>query len=157
VYRTPDVFPRAFAVHEAEQLAAPDQTALAMFRLRDQLSSKTFVSGPPPALERCSGSDRVEVLHYDPSRVRIAADMACRGMVILTDTWFPGWRAEVDGKPAHIYETYGALRGVVVERGSHTVEMRYRPGSLIAGSILTAAATLLAAVTALVVRKRRRI
>jgi hypothetical protein len=145
VYRTPGVFPRAFAVHEAERLPAPDRTAGMMFDLRDDLRWKTFVPGRPPDLERCAGPDSVEILSYEPGRVRIAADMACRGMVILTDTWFPGWRAEVDGEPAVIHEAYGVVRGVVVERGAHTIEMRYRPLSVLAGGLLSAAATLLAA------------
>jgi uncharacterized membrane protein YfhO len=59
-------------------------------------------------------------------------------MVILSDTWFPGWHATVDGKPARIYEAYGVLRGVVVERGSHIIEMAYRPASVIWGGVLTA-------------------
>jgi uncharacterized membrane protein YfhO len=34
----------------------------------------------------------------------------------------------VDGQPQPIYEVFGALRGVVLESGSHRVEMRYHPG-----------------------------
>jgi uncharacterized membrane protein YfhO len=68
-------------------------------------------------------------------------------MVILSDTWFPGWRATVDGKSATIHRAYGAVRGVIVEPGSHVIEMRYRPLSVFAGLGLTllAAATVLAA------------
>jgi uncharacterized membrane protein YfhO len=50
-------------------------------------------------------------------------------MLILADTWYPGWVATVDGQPAPIYQPYGALRGVVVAAGPHHIEFRYRPAT----------------------------
>jgi len=64
------------------------------------------------------------------NRLVLRATMACRGMVIASETYFPGWQAKVDGKPAEIHEVYGALRGVVVPAGEHRIEMRYRPASV---------------------------
>ena len=58
-------------------------------------------------------------------------------MVVLSDTYFPGWRARVDGKAADIYEVNAAMRGVLVPAGLHTVTMRYRPASVIWGGLLT--------------------
>jgi uncharacterized membrane protein YfhO len=43
----------------------------------------------------------------------------------------------VDHLPAKIYEVNGAMRGVAVPRGSHTVTMRYRPLSVYLGAALT--------------------
>jgi uncharacterized membrane protein YfhO len=63
-------------------------------------------------------------------------------MVVLSDTWYPGWEAWVDGKPARIYEVYGALRGVVVEKGDHRIEMRFRPRSVYLGLAMTLAGLL---------------
>jgi uncharacterized membrane protein YfhO len=51
----------------------------------------------------------------------------------------------VDGKPAVIHEVHGAFRGVVVEAGEHTVEMRYLPPSVRIGAAITLAAILIAA------------
>ena len=81
---------------------------------------------------------------HTPSYVRITANLQCRGMVILTDTWFPGWRAKVDGNTVEIYQAYGGVRGVMVDGGRHVIEMRYRPWSVFLGGALT----LLAAVVA---------
>ena len=62
-------------------------------------------------------------------------------MVILNDHAYPGWSARLDGVSARIYPAYGALRGVVVNAGRHTIEFRYRPWSLIAGIALFAMGT----------------
>ena len=58
-------------------------------------------------------------------------------LVILSDAFYPGWRARVDHRPAQIHEVNGALRGVAVPRGTHTVTMRYRPVSVYLGAALT--------------------
>jgi uncharacterized membrane protein YfhO len=63
--------------------------------------------------------------------------MQCKGMVILTDAWFPGWSATVDGKRAKIEKAYGMVRGVVVDQGAHIIEMRYRPWSVYLGGALS--------------------
>jgi uncharacterized membrane protein YfhO len=74
---------------------------------------------------------------HEPNFVHIEADMQCKGVVILTDTWFPGWRATVDGKSAKIERAYGMVRGVLVDPGNHTIEMRYRPLSIYLGAALS--------------------
>jgi uncharacterized membrane protein YfhO len=63
--------------------------------------------------------------------------MKCRGLVVLADSSFPGWKATVDGKQVEMFEPYGALRGVVVEKGSHNINMVYRPWSVQLGAVLT--------------------
>jgi hypothetical protein len=109
VYRNPAALPRARVVHDA-----------------------------PPELERCDGAEEpVSFAAMQPSRVALDATLGCRGMVVLADTAFPGWRAEVDGRQAPIHEISGALRGVVVERGSHRIEMTYRPVSVTLGALMT--------------------
>jgi uncharacterized membrane protein YfhO len=75
-------------------------------------------------------------------------------MVILSDTFFPGWLASVDGRDTPIHEAYGFLRGVVVPGGLHTLEFRYRPRSVFLGAALTAFAT---AIATLLCRSLRRV
>ena len=64
-------------------------------------------------------------------------------MVIAGETYSPGWQATVDGRRVRIYEAYSALRGVVVDAGRHRIEMRYRPKSVLLGSLLTSASRLI--------------
>lgn len=60
-------------------------------------------------------------------------------MVILSDAFYPGWKATLDGRRVAIHEVYGGIRGVVTPAGRHVIEMHYRPMSVYAGAILTAA------------------
>ncbi len=63
--------------------------------------------------------------------------MKCRGMVITSENNAPGWIARVDGRETPVYDAYTTLQGVIVGPGTHTIEMRYRPMSVISGAIAT--------------------
>jgi hypothetical protein len=145
VFENPNTFPRAWAVHEVLSAPTWNDARSLMQNPAFDLHSKAFLLGEPaPPLASCAG-DEIEVESHLPNRVRIGARMACRGMVILTDTFFPGWEAAVDGKPATMYQANAVVRGVVVDAGAHIVEMKYRPRSVFAGGILTLLATACAA------------
>lgn len=155
LYRRPDALPRAFAVHDVAGVR-DRRRAVAETNLREgELERRAFVIGEAPAVERCAGEDTVRVAHYEPGRVRLEADLACRAMVVLADTWYPGWEAEVDGRAARIYEAYGIARGVVADRGAHSIEFRYRPRWLIPSLVSTGVALLLVLALAFAGRRPR--
>ena len=99
----------------------------------------------------CGERLRARVVADEPERVVIRAGVNGRALLVLADTWFPGWRVRVDGRDASIVRTDQLLRGVVVGPGTHTVEFDYVPWSWRAGWIVS----LLAAVGLLGLAWRR--
>jgi hypothetical protein len=137
VYRHLEVFPRAWAVHELARV--PDLPA-GNRMIRDDLAGmhqRAYLLTAAPALESCNAGDAVAVRQYRMNRVTVDARLSCRGMVVLSDSYFPGWHAYVDGKSARIYEVNTAMRGVAVPAGVHSVVFQYRPGSAVWGGVLT--------------------
>jgi hypothetical protein len=64
------------------------------------------------------------------------------GHLITTTPIYPGWSAKIDGKTAATETLDGALLGVELPPGDHTVVFRYRPGGLTLGLVLTALSAL---------------
>jgi hypothetical protein len=124
-----DAFPRAWAVHELVPGGNFDNP--------DSFRRKAYISGAAPRVESCAAPETVQLTEHDADRLVIQADLACDGMVVLSDVFYPGWRARVDHRPAEIFQVNGAMRGVLVPRGRHTVTMRYRPASVYIGAFLT--------------------
>jgi hypothetical protein len=127
VFESPGVFPRVWTVHEAVSIASEDQILSTYENPQFDARRQAFFLGDAPKLSACSGEDRAALVNSDFNSVLIQADLQCRGMVVLSDNWFPGWVAAVDGRPAKIWEADTAIRGVEVAAGSHRIEMRYRP------------------------------
>lgn len=69
--------------------------------------------------------------------VSVNADQA--GWLVMADTWYPGWEAQVDGKAAPVLNADYLLRGVYLARGAHQVEFAYHPFWYRIGSILSVA------------------
>lgn len=133
VYKNPDAFPRAWAVHRLTQVK--DGTAAATL-VRDgtiDLRANAVLAETPPALETCTEPDRVGLAQESIQTVDFDVTMACRGLAVLSDSWYPGWRASVDGSSTKIFKVNSAIRGVVVEKGAHHVHFAYRPWWLYLG------------------------
>jgi hypothetical protein len=148
VYESEAPLPRVFIVHAATGLDNRLHAAGALHAIRERIGETTFLPGPVPELQNCRGREQARILDYGINRVTVEATLGCRGMLILTDAWFPGWRAAAGGRALRIHEAYAAVRGVVLEPGTHRVEFVYRPASVIAGGALTALACLIAAACA---------
>lgn len=154
VYKNVNAFPRAWIVHRVEPAGSAAQV---LQRMRDPAfdgRTAAVMTGSPPALETCSGDEPARILWRSDNTVVIDARLACRGMLILADTWYPGWKAEVDGRAVPIAQPFNALRGVVVNGGAHRVVFKYRPASALVGAFLSFVGVLGACVLAF--RDRRR-
>jgi hypothetical protein len=62
------------------------------------------------------------------SSVRFTVNAPAAGYVVVNETWFPGWRATVDDRPAPILRGNVIMQAVEVPAGRHVVELRFRPG-----------------------------
>jgi hypothetical protein len=82
----------------------------------------------------------VEVLSYAPTRIALRTHSAAPALLVATDTWYPGWKAFVDGAPARLYIADVAFRGIRVPAGDTRVEMRFTPRILYASAAVSALA-----------------
>ncbi|GBD16169.1 hypothetical protein HRbin26_01064 [bacterium HR26] len=120
--------------------------------LRDVVVLDDGVQIPLSAMRDSEGGGPVGsagILAYENTRVVIRASLAEPAFVVLADTYYPGWRASVDGEPAQLYRADHAFRAVWVPAGEHEVEFRFVPttlrlGAVVSGLALLATAGLLA-------------
>jgi hypothetical protein len=75
--------------------------------------------------------------HVENGRIRIRASTSSGGFLVLSETFYPGWQARINGRPARVYRTNVALQGVVVPAGDTTVEFEFAPRSLRVGATLS--------------------
>jgi hypothetical protein len=143
VYKQPDAFPRAWAVHKLIRVTNDNQVNWYMMERLDDLHSEAVMFDPVPALPACaapsglSAGESVDLQEDRGSRVSLSVRLSCPAMIVVSDTYFPGWRAYVDAAPAEIYSVNGAMRGILAPAGVHSVTMRYRPVVVYEGAALT--------------------
>lgn len=96
------------------------------------------------------------VLEYRAERAAFDLTLAAPGVLVLADTWFPGWQVQVDGQPAALLRADYLFRGVALNAGQHRVVLTYRPASLRRGAWLSGAAALLWLVVLVLGRRQAR-
>jgi len=97
-----------------------------------------------------------KIVSYAPERVEIEAESEEAGVLVLSDSYYPGWLAQVDGAPAEILRANGLYRAVVIPAGRHQVVFEYRPSSFRHGVWLSAASALVLVALPLADVARRR-
>jgi hypothetical protein len=126
VYRNQHTLPRVWIVHPAVDAAGDWETQWAT--LADQAIATI-----------ATGEDVARMTHYAPDRIEVEARSAADGMLVLSEIWYPGWQATVDGKAQPVERVAGILRGVQLTRGTHQVVLVYDPASARRGAGLSLA------------------
>jgi hypothetical protein len=93
--------------------------------------------GAIPRISNAKDS-QVRITRYEPNRIELATSNPNAGFLVLSEVYYEGWEALVDGNPTKIYRTNYTLRGVTVPAGDHKVEFIYRPQSLRQGAVYSA-------------------
>jgi hypothetical protein len=108
-----------------------------------------------PNLEGGSGGN-ARLVEYETERVVVDVVSRGHGLLLLSDLFYPGWKARVDGREVDVERADYLLRGVPIADGRHRVEFRYEPLSWRVGWILSLAALLgMVALVAVGLRARR--
>lgn len=148
------VHPRAFITHVADQAGSPQEAREAVgprgcmpcpvadtrpfYRVRVEKPLAWVPMGTDGALDL---HPRVEVARYRDTEVVLDAFLERPGLLVLTDTYYPGWQVKVNGQPGEVLRVNGVFRGVELPSGTHRVIFQYRPLSFALG-VLVAGATL---------------
>jgi hypothetical protein len=69
----------------------------------------------------------VDLVSYTSDEVILDVESDSGTYLVFSDTYYPGWRAWIDGKPAEISRTNGIIKGIWVPEGRHTVRFLYDP------------------------------
>lgn len=147
LYEIAGSFPRAYITQGYEVLEIDESISLGLLAasmLDDQMVRDRVILEREPVLRYGpEGPGEARITSYGDREVVIEADSPGGGMLVLSDSYYPEWRAFVDGEEREIYRANYAFRGVELEPGKHVVEFKYRPDSLYRGLFILGAGVLL--------------
>jgi hypothetical protein len=96
-----------------------------------QFSPNTTVmihSNIPPQATTGVMTPSPTITEYTPKRVEISLDaMPTDGYLVLSDAWYPGWKATVNGQPAPVYRANVMFRAVPIPAGKSAIVFYFEP------------------------------
>jgi hypothetical protein len=145
ILRNPRACPRAWLVAEAE--AVDEGEALHMIRgerartfdpRRTVLLEVHPNELPPLPGGAVAPESTARIVSYEPHRLLIETSAPTATMLVLSEIFYPGWEATIDGQPAHVNVADFMLRGVALTAGQHRVELRYTAPGARLGALISA-------------------
>lgn len=164
VYENAAVLPRFFVAGRVRAFADDAELLDALAEASTaELRSAAFVAGAPvegsgaQAAATTGGDERITVRDYSADRIELDVEAAAGGILVITNSFSEYWRATIDGSPAAVFPVYHAFQGIAVEKGTHRLELSYRPPYSFGGAaqplLLTALVALVGAGGMLVTRR----
>jgi hypothetical protein len=143
-YRNANALPRSFIVHETKIAADREASLRALLSPEFKPAAFAIVSEPIGLANDSSVRSPTPVItRRTLNEVVIIADPSAPGLLVLSDSFYPGWKAFVDGKETAIHRVNHVMRGVLLSPGNHEVRFRYDPLTFKVGALISLGTVLL--------------
>jgi hypothetical protein len=121
VYENKKVLPRVFFVKNIKLSENKEESVKILFDSSIDLSQTGIVENEKERVSTDWSVGSSQIIRYGGNEVVIDTENKDAGFLVLTDSFYPTWKAFVDNKPVKIFITDYNFRGIVVPLGKHNV------------------------------------
>jgi hypothetical protein len=131
-----EAYPRIFWVPCARQAVDSSEALDLVINGNIDFLKEAIIENSPAIDVYCDSSDpSITVPINEPNRFSININTTTPGYLIVSDTWYPGWRAAIDNQSVELLHANYLFRGVQVPAGRHEIEVYYQPRWLNLGGL----------------------
>ena len=144
LYQVLNPLPRAYVVHRF-WLAESNDDSLELLNSPQFDPRQVVILSEEPSLklnEGEGGVSAVEFVHYAPNKLILEVELEGEGVLVLSEQYYPGWHAYVDGRKVEILRANMIFRAIPLSEGRHRVELVYAPLSFKLGLGISVATAL---------------
>jgi len=146
VFFNPRALPRFRLVGQVLDVMSPEEAVQTLrsgdFDLRLAATVQAPVHPELPWAPDAPPPGAVRLLDYSPNQVRLEVEAGRPCLLVAAETYWPEWRARVDGSDQPIVRANAIQRGIFLSAGHHVVEMRLVPAKMYAGAAVSVLALL---------------
>ncbi len=146
IYENPACIPRVYIARGVKYVS---DYRIAQELLDDKnfdIRNEVFLEEKAPEWYKCpNGEDycQAQITEYNPNDVTVKAQLQHDGILVLTDVFYPGWKAYANSKETKIYRINGLVRGIFLEKGDYEVKFVYFPFSFKLGLLISGIALII--------------
>lgn len=126
IYENKLVFPRAFFVTSTRKASSKQEAINFLYDSTIDLHTAAIVyENIPISSEKLSPTEQITISAYQNSMIGISSTTDQARLLVLSDVYYPNWKAYIDQVETKIYEVNYAFRGIVIPAGTHTILFKY--------------------------------
>ena len=141
LYKNLSAFNRAFMVYHYIIADGQQQALDLLSTYSGQLNTTAIIFKKDiqamPFTPDTQGTYKIAFVKYASGYIKMSCNTSQPGLFFISDTYFPGWHARVDGKETKIIRTDYAFQGLWLSKGNHIIELNYDPASFKYGTLLS--------------------
>jgi len=139
VYKNNKAMARGFVLYNVKRVKGAYEAVANMKKKPLLYKNTALIEGDLPNNIKLGkpGQSKISFLDYKANFIKIDVETTENGIFILSDAYYPGWKAYLNKKQVKIFPAFCALRAVFLPKGRHELVFRYRPKSFFIGAILT--------------------
>lgn len=122
IYKNKNAISRAFFVKNVKSVKDKGESMKMLFDPSVNLTQTGVVENGNEKLDTIWSIGSASVIDYSANKIIVDTVNEGAGFLILTDTFYPTWKASINSKPAKLYITDYNFRGIVVPSGKHRIE-----------------------------------
>lgn len=139
IYENREALPRAFIVHNFRVLTDEEILRTLMDKYFEPRETLLLEEKPLNSPEEKLGEEEVEINQssYFDNQILIKTKSFADGFLFLSDNYYPGWKAYIDGRETEIYRANYTFRAVFIPQGEHKIEFLFQPQSFKLGLVIS--------------------
>ena len=140
IYEYKEALPRFFLANSYETIVDKQQIINKLLNNNVDLKQTVILEEKIPAFNNLLNKETasfVEMEYYQPNQAKFKVSTNTDKILFLSDNYYPGWKAYMDGKETKIYRADYTFRAIVVPTGVHTVIFSYEPWTFKIGMIIS--------------------
>jgi hypothetical protein len=137
LFEMADPFERAWFVSQVEVVSGSSQSIERLAADDFDISRTAIVVGPFDALLSDASASTATLVHFEPTRLELEVNATGNHLLVVSQTYYPGWRVEIDERPASLLRVNLIQQGVIVPPGEHVIQITFWPDSFVSGAIVS--------------------
>lgn len=132
IYENKNVSPRVYLASGYKVIKERQRIIGTLFSDNFDLA-KELILEEDPNIRLKEGKKTARIMNFTPNEVLIKTDSESNSILLLTDSFYPGWKAFIDNIETKIYRADYTFKAIVVPEGEHNVKFAYEPMSFRVG------------------------
>lgn len=140
IFKNKNVYPKAFLVSKIQPIKNIEEAVTIFWYGNTPFDPRTtaLVEGLDEKADYNLSNGTAAITKYTTTSIEMSVETKGKSFLVVSENYFPGWKAFIDGKKTPIYITDGMLQGVFIPAaGIHSVKLVYLPLSFIYGAVIS--------------------